>query len=127
MDTFRGLAAADPDRWRPDLAASLNNLSNRLGDTGDAEGALAAFREALDAFRHLAAAAPDRWRPDLAQSVNNLSIRLSDTGDAAGALAAIEEAIALIEPFAARWPTSRSGQWLAMMRRDRDRLSGAGS
>ena len=89
------LAAARPDAFRPDLAMSLNNLSNRLSDLGRREEALAAIEEAVDICRELAAARPDAFRPDLAMSLNNLSNRLSDLGRREEALAAIEEAVGL--------------------------------
>jgi tetratricopeptide (TPR) repeat protein len=43
----RGLAAARPDAFRPDLALSLNNQSNRLAQLGRREDALAAIEEAV--------------------------------------------------------------------------------
>jgi len=42
----RRLAEARPDAFLPDLATSLNNLSNRLGELGRQEQALAASEEA---------------------------------------------------------------------------------
>ena len=44
--SYRELAAARPDAFRPDLAMSLNNLSARLADLGRREDALAAHQEA---------------------------------------------------------------------------------
>ncbi|HSU04967.1 MAG TPA: tetratricopeptide repeat protein, partial [Acetobacteraceae bacterium] len=74
-------------------ASILNNLSVHLSDAGDAAGALAAIREAVETYRRLAQENAARFVPDLATSLNNLSLRLSDAGDAAGALAAICEAV----------------------------------
>ena len=71
-DLYPALAAQRPDAFRPDLAASLNNLANRLSELGDREGALAAATEAADLYRALAAQRPDAFRPDLAMSLNNL-------------------------------------------------------
>jgi len=78
----------------PDLATSLNNLSNRLGELGRREQALAAIEEAVAIRRRLAEARPDAFLPDLASSLNNLSIRLGELGRREQALAAIEEAVA---------------------------------
>ena len=64
------MAAARPDAFRPDLAASLNNLAARLAGLGRREEALAAIQEAIDLYRELAAARPDAFRPDLAKSLN---------------------------------------------------------
>ena len=44
---YRQLAAARPDAFTPDLATSLNNLSNRLSDLGRREDALAVAEEAV--------------------------------------------------------------------------------
>ncbi len=46
MGHYRVLAEAHPDAFRPDLAASLNDLSNRLGELGHENEAAAAAREA---------------------------------------------------------------------------------
>ncbi|MFI1911248.1 hypothetical protein ACH444_36025, partial [Streptomyces microflavus] len=44
---YRTLAEANPDAYLPDLAASLNNLSNRLGGVGRSDEGLAAVQEAV--------------------------------------------------------------------------------
>jgi tetratricopeptide (TPR) repeat protein len=84
----RELAAARPDAFLPDLAASLNNQSNALADLGRREDALSAIEEAVGHYRELAAARPDAFLPNLATSVNNLAIQL-------GELRRREEALAL--------------------------------
>ncbi len=86
------------------LAMSLNNLSNRLGDLGRREEALAAIQEAVTIRRELAAARPDAFRPDLAASLNNLSNRLGDLGRREEALAAIQEAAEVYRELAAARP-----------------------
>ena len=103
-DTYRELAAARPDAFRPDLAMSLNNLSLRLADLGRREEALAAIQEAADTYRELAAARPDAFRPDLARSLTNLSIRLGELGRREKALAAIQEAVTIRRELAAARP-----------------------
>ena len=50
----------------PDLARSLNNLSNRLGELGRTEEGLAAITEAVEIRRRLAEAQPAAYLPDLA-------------------------------------------------------------
>ena len=104
VDIRRRLAAANPARFEPDLAASLNNLSIRLSDAGEGPGALAASKETVDIRRRLATANPARFEPDLASSLNNLSIRLSDAGDGPGALAASKEAVDLYRRLATANP-----------------------
>jgi hypothetical protein len=56
-DTYRELAAAHPDAFRPDLAMALTNLSAGLAGLGRRKDALAAIREAVTIRRKLAA----RW------------------------------------------------------------------
>ena len=47
----RALAQSRPDAFTPDLAASLNNLANKLSDLGRREEALAAAQEAVTQLR----------------------------------------------------------------------------
>ena len=63
------VSAARPDAFRPDLARSLHNLSNRLADLGRPQDALAAGEEAVTIRRELAARWPDAYRHELEQSL----------------------------------------------------------
>jgi tetratricopeptide (TPR) repeat protein len=90
---YRQLAEADPARFLPDLARSLNNLAVRRAGTGDRDGGLATVTEAVGHYRQLAEADPARFLPDLAMSLNNLANRQAGTGDRDGALATITEAV----------------------------------
>ncbi|WP_331745955.1 tetratricopeptide repeat protein [Streptomyces virginiae] len=92
-DRYRVLAEADLDAHLPDLAASLNNLANRLGEVGRREEGLAAIEEAVRIRRGLAEADLDAHLPDLAASLNNLAIRLGAAGQREEGLAAVEEAV----------------------------------
>jgi hypothetical protein len=73
---YRKLAAANPDRYRPDLAASLNDLDARLFALGLPNDA-AWVKEAVALYRELAAADPDSYRPRLATSLSHLGAQLS--------------------------------------------------
>jgi tetratricopeptide (TPR) repeat protein len=97
---YRLLAAARPQAFLPDLAASLNNLSVRLADLGRLEEALAAIEEAVTIYRQLAAVRPEAVLPDLAMPLNNLANRLADLGRLEEALAAIEEAVTIYRQLA---------------------------
>ncbi|HLH68398.1 MAG TPA: tetratricopeptide repeat protein [Candidatus Dormibacteraeota bacterium] len=88
----------------PDLARSLNNLSNRLGELGRREEALEAVQEAVRLYRPLAEQRPEALRPDLAGFLNNLSIRLSELGQREEALQASQEAVELYRPLVERRP-----------------------
>ena len=58
VEHYRRLAEAGPAAYLPDLAGSLNNLSNHQSETGDRGGALASITEAVDIRRRLAEAGP---------------------------------------------------------------------
>ena len=85
-------------------ASYMNNLSNRLSDVGDREGALEAIREAVGIYRGLAEKNPGAFNPGSAMSLNNLSLRLSDVGDREGALEAIREAVGIYRGLAEKNP-----------------------
>ena len=93
VDLYRRLVEQRPDAFTPDLAMSLNNLSNRLSDLGRREEALDAITEAVEIYRRLVEQRPDTFTPNLAGSLNNLSNRLSDLGRREEALDAIIEAV----------------------------------
>src|ERR1019366_2974089 len=85
-------------------ASRLVDLSNRLGDLGRREEALAAIEEAVTIRRELARARPDAFLPDLATSLNNQSVRLGELGRREEALAAIEEAVTAYRELARARP-----------------------
>ncbi|EFL31584.1 TPR repeat-containing protein [Streptomyces viridochromogenes DSM 40736] len=91
-DIYRGLAGGDT-AYLPNLARSLNNLANRLAETGDRQGALEPAHEAVRIRRQLTHANPAAYLPDLAGSLNNLAVRLAETGDRQGALEPAHEAV----------------------------------
>ena len=89
----RELAAASPDRYRPDLARSLSNLGIWFSELGRPAEALPVTQEAVTIRRELAAASPDRYRPDLVGSLTNLGVLFSELGRPADATAAQDEAM----------------------------------
>jgi len=104
VEMHEKLAAARPDAFLPDLAASLNNLANRLSELGRREEALAAGQRAAEIREKLAAARPDAFLPDLAMSLNNLANMLSELGRREDALAAGQRAVEIREKLAAARP-----------------------
>ena len=98
VEIRRGLAAARPDAFLPDLATALSNQSLRLTELGRREDALAAIEEAVEIWRGLAAARPDAFLPDLATALSSRSAMLGGLGRGEDALAAIEEAVSLALP-----------------------------
>ena len=103
VTAYRELAAANPDRYRPDLARSLDNLGVRFSELGLPAYGLPATQEAVTAYRELAAANPDRYRPDLARSLDNLGVRFSQLGRRHG-LPATQEAVTAYRELAAANP-----------------------
>jgi tetratricopeptide (TPR) repeat protein len=101
---YRTLAEARPEAFLPDLAASLNNQSNRLSDLGRREEALEAITEAVVVYRTLAEARPEAFLPDLAASLNNQSNCLSDLGRWEEALEAITQAVQIRRTLAEARP-----------------------
>ena len=97
----RELAAADPDRYRSDLASSLSNLGVSFSELGRPAEALPVTQEAVGIRRELAAADPDRYRSDLAASLTDLGVRFSALGRPADALPADQEAVEIRRELAA--------------------------
>ncbi len=94
----------------------LNNLSVRLGESGDRKDALKAIRWAVEIYERLAQENFAAWGPDLAMSLNNLSNILAESGDRKDALAAIRRALEIIEPFAT--PGTTYAEWFETMKRN---------
>ena len=94
VEIRRELAAARPDVFRPNLAASLNNQSTAFAELGRYEDALAAITEAVAMYREQAAAYPAFWE-SLAGSLTSLGIQLSERDDFDAALSADREAATL--------------------------------
>ena len=114
------------------LAGSLNNLSNRLGDLGQWEDALAVSEEAVAAYRELATASPDRYRPDLAHSLHYLGVRFFALRRHAEALPPAQEAVGIYRELDAAIPDRYRpdladsldylGAWLSELHRPADAL-----
>lgn len=84
VETYRELAAADPDQYRPDVADSLYRLGVVLAELGRPAAALPVAEEAVATYRELAAANPDQYHPDLPHSLAALSTirqKLCQTAD----------------------------------------------
>ncbi|SDH98604.1 Tetratricopeptide repeat-containing protein [Sinosporangium album] len=104
VDIYRELAGHYPDRYRPDLADSLDNLGNRLSGLGLLVEALRAAQEAVDIRRELAGHYPDHFHPGLADSLDNLGNHLWETGRPAEAVRAALEAVDIRRELAGRYP-----------------------
>ena len=85
----------EKDMAPTERATYMNNLSNRLSEVGDREGALKAIREAVEIRRGLPEENKAAINPGLAGSLNNLSGCLFGVGDRGGALDAAREAVGI--------------------------------
>jgi tetratricopeptide (TPR) repeat protein len=101
---YRDLAAADPGRYRSDLATSLHNLGFGFAELANPANALPAEEEAVAIRSELAVTDPRRYRHELASSLNNLGNRLSELGRSAEALPVAEQAVAIRRELAAADP-----------------------
>ncbi len=95
LQLYRDRAARDPGAYRPDVAATLNNLGILYSDTGRLADAEKAYTEALTINRELAGRDPGAYRPNVAGTLNNLGILYRDTGRLADAEKAYTEALAI--------------------------------
>jgi len=91
----RELAAANPDKYRPGLAASLLTLGPVLSELGHPAAALPVTEEAVAIRRELAAANPDKYRSDLARSLMVLATIHEELGRTDDAEASRAEAAQL--------------------------------
>ena len=115
VEIHRRLAAAHPASYEPDLAMSLNNLSDRLSEAGDSVGALEAIREAVEIYRRLAAARPARYEWELATSLGALGTLLREARKIPEAKDAFREGAELVRPHAQRFPEGPDARLLAYL------------
>lgn len=93
---MRQMAAKEPARYRPKLAAALHDLAVRLDQLGRPQDALLAADEAVDIYEELAETRPGTYQRAFALALNNLGVGLAGTGDHASALAVEQEAVDLL-------------------------------
>ncbi|MDR1198680.1 MAG: tetratricopeptide repeat protein, partial [Prevotellaceae bacterium] len=74
LQTYRELAANNPQAYLPDLAMTLNNLGILQSDINDYTKAEASYREALQIRRELAASNPRAYLPDVAMTIASLAL-----------------------------------------------------
>ncbi|WP_131745874.1 tetratricopeptide repeat protein [Frankia sp. Cppng1_Ct_nod] len=91
----RELARLRPDAFRPDLAMSLNNLSNRLADLGRREDALVAIEEAVTVRRDLFGQYPAPFVGPFVQSLAFTGYLLQGLGSTRAVLDVTLEAFSL--------------------------------
>ncbi|MFI1220818.1 MULTISPECIES: tetratricopeptide repeat protein [unclassified Streptomyces] len=91
------------DTCRPDLARSLQALGSHLERSGDAEGAVAAFGEAVALHRALALEPPGIPDASLLSALDDLARSLARTG---GHAAAIEEFDGAVKELAGAAPAT---------------------
>lgn len=90
------------DDYRAEYAASLNNLSLRLAESGLVQKALGRSMQAEESYRALVAESPLDYRLELAATLSNLALRRSEAEHPAAAVEAAQEAVALLEALTPR-------------------------
>jgi tetratricopeptide (TPR) repeat protein len=101
---LRELAAAEPHRFRPRLAALLVNLGATCSDQGRPEEALRCEEEAVDLLRLVAADHPGAVTRDLTMAVSNLAVTFAELGKPLAALGPSREAAGLWRRLAGENP-----------------------
>jgi tetratricopeptide (TPR) repeat protein len=93
LAAFRQLAAADPAKYRADLARTLNNLGALYSETGDLRKTKRFYEEALIIRRELAEKDPELYQPELVGSLINMGNIYSEVEKPEKAEAALQEAL----------------------------------
>jgi hypothetical protein len=101
----RELADADPDRYLPGLADSLDSVSARLGKLGDHDNALLAAGQASAIYRGLTAVNPGQYGLSLALSLGSLALRNEEAGHLEDTVKALEEGISVYRNLNAIHPS----------------------
>jgi hypothetical protein len=104
LSLYRGLAADNPAKYNPDVAATLNNLAILHKKNGNYTQAETEYNEALTIHRRLAASSPAKYYPDVATALNNLANLHQKNGDHTQAETEYNEALTLYRGFAADNP-----------------------
>jgi tetratricopeptide (TPR) repeat protein len=103
-DRCREFLPADPDRYLPMLATSLNLLAFHLGEVRRHGEALTAADEAVQHHRVLARQWPDEHLAGLASALLNRAVRLGDQGLVDEAVDVVSEAVTCYRTLADRQP-----------------------
>ncbi|MGH3850592.1 MAG: tetratricopeptide repeat protein, partial [Pseudonocardiaceae bacterium] len=77
VELYRRLTETDTDRYRPELARSLDNLSFSLTERRRHSEALPDSREAVIIYRDLVEIDRHKYSPLLAQALRNLAVDYS--------------------------------------------------
>ena len=102
---LRALVASHPDAaHKGSLANKLMNTGIVLSNQGQAEPALACFREARGLLSDLAAEQPDAYLPEYALCLNNISTALSPLARYEEAVVNIEQAVDAFRTLVKRSP-----------------------
>ena len=104
LEMNRLLADAMPDRFLPELVASLEGLSQMLLVRGRREEALSALQEALGYYQQLLVADSGRWRPNFGRCLHAVGSLYGASGNAQKAQEITREAIVQFRLLAIEHP-----------------------
>ena len=78
LEIGRQLASANPEAYRPAVAATLNNLAGLYSNIQRFTESEQMYKEALEIYRQLASANPEAYRPAVAMILDNLAVLYSN-------------------------------------------------
>jgi tetratricopeptide (TPR) repeat protein len=104
MAIYVRLAETAPDRYRADIALTLNNWAGLNADTQRAAEAEQHYGEALRIYRDLAKENPAAYFPSLATLLNNFGLLYTEMNRTKDAEEAFEEALVIRRKIAASNP-----------------------
>lgn len=81
LDATEKLAEENPQRYKADLAMSLNNIGIFYAKQGEAKKAEEHYLIALKLYKELASKNPKKYNADLAMSLNNIWLFYNDQGE----------------------------------------------
>ncbi|GHV52206.1 hypothetical protein FACS1894181_15090 [Bacteroidia bacterium] len=104
LQTYRELAAKNPQAYLPYVAMTLNNLGILHWNNNNYPQAEASYTEALQTYKDLAEKNPQAYQPYVATTLNNLGILQSDNNNYPQAEASYTEALQIYRELAATNP-----------------------
>lgn len=101
---FRKLSENNPNKYQPDLAKTINMLTDALAKEGELSKAVEKQEEAIAIFREISQSPSVRYKDDLAGSLVNLSKYLFETTELTSAEKAVVEADEIYKKLAEKNP-----------------------
>ncbi len=104
IDRFRAMANKNPRIFKPELAAALHQLAEKLIWAGRHRAAIGPLGEAIERLRRLASADPDAYLAELARALADRGRAAIALDDAETAIEHLAEAVSYLRSLASRAP-----------------------